>query len=198
MIKPLFLFVGKSGSGKTTIADYLTAHKGYKQVQSYTTRLPRFEEEKGHIFIGEEEFSRLDELVAYTEYNNNKYGVTAEMVDKADIYIIDVPGVKTLLEKYRSKRHIVVFYFDTNIPTRIDRMLDRGDCDAAIVSRIYNDEQYDWYEELYECLFPNMIEKRNPYISLVLVDADKDLDDVIEQITLILDDLDLDLYDEEF
>lgn len=198
MSKPLLLFVGKSGSGKTTIANYLTTHKGYKQVQSYTTRLPRFEGEEGHIFINEEEFNRLDGLVAYTEYNNNKYGVTAEMVDKADIYIIDIPGVKTLLEKYRSERHIVVFYFDTNIPTRIDRMLDRGDCDTAIVSRLYNDEQYDWYEELYECLLPNMIEKRSPYISLVLVDADKDLDDVIEQITLILDDLDLDLDDEEF
>lgn len=196
MSKPLLLFVGKSGSGKTTIANYLTTHKGYKQVQSYTTRLPRFEGEEGHIFINEEEFNRLDGLVAYTEYNNNKYGVTAEMVDKADIYIIDIPGVKTLLEKYRSERHIVVFYFDTNIPTRIDRMLDRGDCDTAIVSRLYNDEQYDWYEELYECLLPNMIEKRSPYISLVLVDADRDLDDVIEQITLILDDLDLD--DEEF
>ena len=36
--KPLILLVGKSGSGKTTIAEYLEKHYGMKMLRSYTTR----------------------------------------------------------------------------------------------------------------------------------------------------------------
>ena len=56
MRKPLFLFVGRSSSGKTTIANILEERYGYKQVQSYTTRPPRYEGEVGHIFVNENEF----------------------------------------------------------------------------------------------------------------------------------------------
>ena len=50
-INPLLLFVGKSGSGKSTVANYLSSNNHYIQLQSYTTRQPRYENEPGHIFI---------------------------------------------------------------------------------------------------------------------------------------------------
>lgn len=185
MIKPLILLVGQSGSGKTTIANYLETNYGYKQLQSYTTRKPRYEGETGHTFISEEEFNKLDNLVAYTEYNGHQYGVTAEMIDQSDIYVIDVPGVASLFEKYQCEdRQIYVFYLESTVATRIDRMIERGDHDAAIVSRLHNDEQYDWYEELHKYVLPEMI---FGHTSLRVIDADKDLDNVINQITLILD-----------
>ena len=43
----LFLIVGASGSGKTTIANTLEERYGYKQIQSYTTRPKRYETECG-------------------------------------------------------------------------------------------------------------------------------------------------------
>ena len=43
MNNPLFLFVGRSASGKTTIANILEEKYGHKQVQSYCTRPPRYE-----------------------------------------------------------------------------------------------------------------------------------------------------------
>ena len=64
MNKPIFLFVGKSASGKTTIADML-GKDGYSQVYSYTTRPKRYENEIGHTFITDEEYDRV---VAH--YNN--------------------------------------------------------------------------------------------------------------------------------
>ena len=73
MNKPLFLFVGRSASGKTTVANMLVEKYGYKQVESYTTRLPRFDGETGHIFVSEEEFRNLGELAAYTFYNNHNH-----------------------------------------------------------------------------------------------------------------------------
>ena len=62
-MKPLFLFVGKSASGKTTIVNLLEKTYGYKAVESYTTRKPRYDGERGHIFISEGDFDNLKNLV---------------------------------------------------------------------------------------------------------------------------------------
>ena len=148
MNTPLYLFVGKSASGKTTIANLLEQERNYKQVQSYTTRKPRYEGETGHIFITEEEFDNLGELAAYTFYNGNKYGTTVQQVDECNIYVIDIPGVETLLKNYKSERTIYIIYFDVGVYTRIQRMLERGDHDGAIISRLLEDEQHDWLEQL--------------------------------------------------
>lgn len=147
MANPLFLFVGRSASGKTTMANMIEEKYGCKQVQSYCTRTPRYEGETGHIFVSKEEFDNLGELAAYTLYNDNEYGTTFKQLEECNVYVIDVPGVETLLQK-EIDRPIVVIYFDTTVRTRINRMLDRGDSDMAIIARLLQDEQYDWYHRL--------------------------------------------------
>lgn len=148
MNKPLFLFVGRSASGKTTIADILEQKYGHKQVSSYCTRPPRYEGEIGHIFVNDADFDSLGELVAYTKYNNFRYGTTAEQLDECSIYVVDVPGAETLLQRYQTDRPISIIYFDTTVFTRINRMLDRGDSDTSIISRLLQDEKCDWYNQL--------------------------------------------------
>ena len=49
--KPRILLVGKSGSGKNTVQDYLVNKYGLKPLVSYTTRAKRYPEEDTHIFI---------------------------------------------------------------------------------------------------------------------------------------------------
>ena len=148
MTKPLFLFVGKSASGKTTIANMLEEKYFFNQVQSYTTRKPRCNGEIGHVFITEDEFNALTDLVSYTLYNGNQYGVTASMLDKNDIFVVDVPGVESLLQKYKTNRPICIIYFDTNVATRIHRMMNRNDSDTAIIARLLQDEEDDWFKQL--------------------------------------------------
>lgn len=148
MDNTLYLFVGKSASGKTTVANFLEKKHGIKQVNSYTTRPPRYEGEIGHVFVNNTEFDNLGEMVAYTEYNGFRYGTTAEQLDQCQIYVVDVPGVKTLLERYKTNRKIVILYFSTNVCTRINRMIDRGDSDMAIISRLLQDEKEDWCDNL--------------------------------------------------
>lgn len=177
MNKPLLLFVGKSGSGKTTAANYLESNKDFNQLQSYTTRPKRYEDETGHTFITDEEFDKLKNIVAYTEYNGFKYGATKDQIDEVDIYVIDVPGVKTLLKKYKTDRPIYVIYLETSVYTRISRMLDRHDSDAAIVSRLYTDEKYDWINKL-----KKIINNSRKNVELFIVDANKEQEDVIDQI----------------
>lgn len=182
MNKPLYLFVGKSASGKTTVANMLEGIGKYKSVQSYTTREPRFDGETGHIFVSNEQFNELKDIVAYNVYNNNQYGATKEQVDNSDIYVIDTPGVEMLLEKYETERKIVVLYFDASIRTRIDRMINRHDCDASIVSRIYNDEEFDWQHELSKIVW-NYKNNEGKNVEMHVINANQNIDDVLMQVT---------------
>ena len=150
MNKPLYLLVGRSASGKTTMADILEKKYGHRQVSSYTTRPPRYDGEIGHVFLTDEEFNNIgvEDIVAYTEYNGYRYGTTAEQLDKCTIYVVDVPGVETLMQNYKTNRRISIIYFDATVFTRINRMLDRGDSDSNIISRLLEDEKSDWYNQL--------------------------------------------------
>jgi guanylate kinase len=123
--KPLFLFCGKSASGKTTMANMLAEKHGYVQIESYTTRKPRFDGEPGHIFVSKDEFNSLGELAAYTNYNGSDYGTTFEQIEDSDIYVVDVPGIESLLSKLKdNKRPICIIYFKTSTYNRVLRMID--------------------------------------------------------------------------
>lgn len=179
MNKPLFLFVGRSASGKTTIADILEQKHGYNQVYSYTTRLPRYEGEIGHIFVSKEEFDQLENIVSYTFYNNNEYCATSKLLDECSIFVVDIPGVESLLQKYQTNRPIRIIYFDASVYHRIIRMIDRHDCDTAIVSRLLEDEKSDWFKKLDAIAwnYDNIVGKD---VRLYRVDANRSLIDVLD------------------
>ncbi len=177
MSKPLFLFVGRSGSGKTTIANMLE-DVGYKQLKSYTTRSQRNTNDKEHTFVTCDEFNKLQNLVAYTYYNGQHYGATGEQVDEVDIYVIDPPGVKELLQVYHGAHDkIHVIYFDTSVYTRINRMLNRHDSDMQIVCRLLQDEKDDWAKELTE-----IYKKHMDKMAIHIVDANKSTKEVYEDV----------------
>ena len=181
MTKPLYLFIGRSSSGKTTVADILESQYGLTQTTSYTTRPPRYDGEIAHIFVSDAEFDNLDNIVAYTEYNGFRYAATAEQVDNVSIYVVDIPGAEMLLEKYKNDRPIIVFYFDASVRTRIDRMINRHDSDTAIVSRLYVDEEFDWEGRLTELVWRYQdSEQRN--ITMCVIDANQSLENVLYQV----------------
>lgn len=180
MNKPLFLFVGCSASGKTTIANMLAEKHDYKQIWSYTTRKPRYENEPGHIFVSEEEFNNLGKLAAYTFYNNYHYGTTFEQLAECDIYVVDIPGVETLLQNLQNdSRPICVFYFDASVYNRILRMIDRHDSDMMIISRLLEDEKIDWFKKLSSLVwhYNNIVGK---HVELYNINANNDPKCVME------------------
>lgn len=182
MNKPLYCIVAPSGAGKTTVQNILVNVGGYKAVESYTTRAPRFENETGHIFISDEEFNQLEDIIAFVEYNNHRYAATKQQVNECDLYVIDPLGVENLMEKYTTDRQIVIFYFKSTVHTRIDRMLNRHDSDTAIVSRLYTDEEYDWEDKLSKTVW-NYKHNENRNIEMVIIDANKDIESVVRQVT---------------
>ena len=144
--KTLFLIVGASGTGKTILVSQLENLHNLSPIPSYTTRPPRSDSEYGHIFVNDEAFTQLKNIVAYTLYNGYQYGATSEQVDVHDLYVIDPSGVDFFKKAYRGKKQIKVIYIKSPIHTREQRMLERdsnyqsaiekGDIGKAI--QIYN------------------------------------------------------------
>lgn len=143
-MKNIYLIVGPSGSGKTTLAENLARDHGLKVVNSYTTRPRRHPFEEGHIFVTDEQFDALGEMCAYTEYNGYRYGVTPNMIDENDIYVIDPPGVNYLLSHYQGSKRIVTIGLEISETVRALRMMKRGDSIDDILKRIEIDAK--WFD----------------------------------------------------
>ena len=156
MSKYIFLIVGCSGSGKTTITEQLEQKYGLKSIQSYTTRKPRYEGETGHIFISDEEFDKLTDMVAYTEFAGNRYCATAEQVENNDLYIIDPKGVDFFMKAYKGSKTPKIIFISSNLTTRYERMVGRAETKGkshqeaieSSLTRIVNDaeEFYDYIQ----------------------------------------------------
>lgn len=138
-MKNIYCIVGPSGSGKTTIAEALQERYGWKTIESYTTRPPRYEGETGHVFVSEEEFKSLGEMCAYTKFDGHEYGVTADIVDKSDLYVIDPPGLEMVREKYHGEKGIQVIGLYVPVDVLARRMRLRGDSEEKIHGRLVHD-----------------------------------------------------------
>lgn len=129
----IFLIVGESGSGKDTIVNALCEKYGYTRIRSYTTRPSRGSraDNSSHIFVTEEEFDKLTDLVAYTKFDRYRYCATSEQVDNADFYIVDIPGAKYLMEKYQGEKQIVIIRITSSDVDRFLWLKERYGGDGA-------------------------------------------------------------------
>lgn len=138
-MKNLYLIIGPSGSGKTTLEKNLRRAYNTKSVRSFTTRPPRRDGEEGHIFVTDKEFDNLGELAAFTEYNGYRYGVTKDILDTCDLYVIDPAGAFELATKYRDRK-VCVIWLDIDRIRCAARMGMQGRAENDICDRIYYDE----------------------------------------------------------
>lgn len=140
-MKNIYLIVGPSGSGKSSISEVVAKDLGLELVSSYTDRPRRSENEAGHIFLSKEEFDQLKGFCAYTEFNGHRYGVTEDIIEKSDIYIIDPSGVEFFMREYKGNKNPVVIGLTVDKAECKKRMLARGDSEYAVESRLLNDER---------------------------------------------------------
>lgn len=141
--KYIVLLVGKSGTGKSTICQYLENMYGLKEVKSYTTRPKRNSGDTSHKFVDEETFDDIisnDGVCAYTEFNGYKYCTTNHQIDNSDLYIVDPKGVDYFMKDYSGRKIPMVVCVDSPLDVRKDRMRLRGDSEDKIKSRIEHDE----------------------------------------------------------
>lgn len=143
MLKNLYLICGKSGSGKTYVADKLRNERGYSILKSYTTRKPRHESDDDHIYVSVSDYyatKETGEIAAATYFNHNFYCATRDQLSSSDLYVIDKDGIESLKELDGFNRNIVVIYIDTSEDVRMKNMRLRGDSSSKIGERLSHDE----------------------------------------------------------
>lgn len=132
------VLVGKTGSGKSSICDWLTENLRYDKLRSYTTRPKREEETDEYHFITEQQYDALD-LVLKTEINGYRYGVMRHDLADADckILIVDPSGVEELVRI--PDFDFVCIYVECPTYQRMNRCQLRGDGYFNIVERMNNE-----------------------------------------------------------
>ena len=161
MKQVLIAILGTSGCGKSTIASRLERKYGYVQAKSYTTRPIREDDDNDintHTFISRAEVENYkDSIVAYNEYNGNAYFATRQMLNAANIYVVDKAGLIQLYKNYRDK-DILSIYIDCDSAIAAKRMSDRGDSDEQIMRRLqYDAEAFDGTKDLCDFVIPNEV-----------------------------------------
>lgn len=135
----LLCLMGKTASGKDTLAQKLCERTGLRQVISYTTRERRANEGNTHIFISDEEYKTLEDsgrIAAFTQIGTYKYCCTIDQLYENDIYVIDPIGVQHLRELDLPNLRLVTVYVNTPDDVRKDRALSkRGDDRLAFMKR---------------------------------------------------------------
>ena len=147
--------MGRTCSGKTTLAKTVAATLHMKVLRSYTTRPMREGENEhtsDHIFISEDEVKLFQgKIAAYTEINGCKYFVTRDMVMNSDIYVVDPNGYKMLVDTVKRKNmniKLIPIYIDVDVADQERRFRNRGNKRDEFRERYKSEaEQFDKFEE---------------------------------------------------
>ena len=135
----LLCIMGRTASGKDTLARKLCERSGLHQIISYTTRERRVNEGNTHIFISDNEYSQIEadgKIAAFTQIGPFKYCCTIEQLYENDIYVIDPIGVKHLRELNLPNLRLVTIYINVPDDIRKERALSkRGDDRITFIKR---------------------------------------------------------------
>ena len=170
----IYLILGHSGSGKSTIRNALTSH-GIKKIITYTTRPPRVSEVDGidYNFIDQELFKKMDQdnlFIGTTCYVGNYYSTLKEDLEKNNnkdsdcVIVVDKEGVLAIKNDFENARSI---YLKCSRETLRDRMIKRNDHANDIEKRL------------------DVLEDLDPYADYI-IDADRDIDSVFEDVISLI------------
>lgn len=173
--KKILFIVGKTSSGKDTVANYLSEKYDIPMVVSYTTRPKRDYEINGkeHYFVNDEEMDRIeksDGIIAYTknDVTGIRYCATSDSI-KGDIaiYIINPDGIRWFNENGAKGIDTYTIYVDCQEDTIRRRAYLRRDDTDTVEKRLNSerDEFNTFRKELKENPLNNSMYVNNTRIS---------------------------------
>ena len=122
--KKILCIAGMSGSGKTIASQYIQNHYGIRIIESYTDRFKREDNEVGHKFVTPEEYDKfkLEDMIAYTKFGNNRYCCLKDDVQDYNTYVIDETGIRYLKEHFSDEYDIKTLWIESSDKERYKRL----------------------------------------------------------------------------
>ncbi len=172
----IYLFGGRSGSGKTTQANILKERPGFYKITTYTTRGKRTGEVDGvdYHFISREDFLNLKKdnfFIGVAEFAGNYYGISKKKLEKyADssknvILVLELEGIKEIKRNFKNAICIYLYLSEKDM---VERMKSRGDSPEKIKDRLANLQDFTPYSDY-------------------IIDASKSVEEIAEEIKDIVD-----------
>jgi guanylate kinase len=142
----VIVIAGPTGSGKTTVADYLYHEYGVTKVITHTTRPKRENEKQGVDYYFETDATFDDNhYLEQVHYSHYRYGSSFEGLRRAwkrnpiASIVLDTAGAVTYFKELRENVE-VLFLRVNEEKTLKNRLLKRGDSAEAIEKRIDSPE----------------------------------------------------------
>lgn len=155
----MLVLVGKSGSGKTSVEDYLIKNHNFVRAISHTTRKKRVNDIDGvnYFFVSRDEMERLEsdgQLAEKIVQLDNIYALVKEQCQNDRIVAVAPEGLKQLVT--HNDLNILSIYLDVNGDVRRERMLGRGDSLESVNTRLIADEEvFDGVKDLVDVVIDN-------------------------------------------
>lgn len=143
--KKIYILMGGSGAGKTTLGEHLKEMGLPEMVSHSTGRGMRKGEVEGvtYYFVTKEEYDQI-EKIEWTEYPKDsgkfyclsKKEVETKLEKQGKVFAItDVNGVRQIKEKYPNETEVI--YIHIPFEKMAERMRARGDSEEAIQERLF-------------------------------------------------------------
>lgn len=139
----VILLVGKTCSGKSTLAKMLYERTGLIVLQSYTTRPQRSKVDNDHIFTTVEQYFKAKEdgeVAIDTEIAGDYYYATINQLYSSDIYTINPEAINRLLAMDLPNIRFVVVYISCSDSVRETRAFERGDDKGKYRARNFSEK----------------------------------------------------------
>ena len=131
----IIVLLGASGSGKSTIENYLVEHYEFNKIISVTTRQIRNNEINGrdYYFVTNKEFDEMlaeNQFAEYEEYSQNRFYGTLKTdysneENEDDKVVVLTPNGFRQLKRNCSNETFFSVLVTANLGTRIKRYIDR-------------------------------------------------------------------------
>lgn len=117
----ILAIVGESGTGKTTVADYIEACYDIPMIRSHTDRPKRYPEEDSHTFHTPEEFDKFkkEDMIAWTQWGDIRYCCLKEDVKPDNTYVIDERGLTMMSNLYKADYKVFKLRIKRDMRSRV-------------------------------------------------------------------------------
>lgn len=193
--KHIVCLTGESGSGKSVVAKYFE-EKGYKNIDTFTTRKKRHRHETGHTFIEVKDkpkvirklFKEQKKEIAYIDFFHQEWYWSYKEQHPKDchsLYAVNPNGIKSLLS-HVTEQKVIVIYIKCDEHKRRDRMIERFKNKADFEENKksyydYIDQRITYESDEYLFVSCDYILNNNGDLNMTLKYADQ-LIDLIENI----------------